>query len=168
MPRPIRGILLVLAAAGLLDPRPARAQAPVDSAGIARAAASFIAEELLPELKALPGVSLAPPGTRFDSLVARELAGRPAFQRAPRDAALTIGTQGLTEMPGAPEHLRGLPAVIVRVSGCTRNRHWGGGWHGWSNQVYYVFRQTDRGWKVAGGRTLDNADGGCSPPAEEG
>lgn len=152
-----------------LNPQTARAQAPVDSAGIARAVARFIAEDVLPEFDLVDEVIVDQGTTRFDSLVAREMASLPAFQRPVRDSAraVRVSTRGLTEMPYAPEHLRGLPAVIVRVSGCTPGASLGGEpgtWRWWANQMYYVFRRTGDGWEVAGGRTLDNADGGCAPP----
>lgn len=68
-------LLLALAAAALaLHARPANAQASVDSAGIARTAARFFALELLREITVMRAVSIASPETRFDSLVARELA----------------------------------------------------------------------------------------------
>ena len=62
--------MLVAAAALALGPRAARAQAPVDSAGIAAGVARFIAEELAGEMTAVSEVVIVSGATRFDSLVA--------------------------------------------------------------------------------------------------
>lgn len=162
-----RAVRLLALAMGLY-PQAAPAQVSVDSMGIASAVARLIAEELVAEIDAVPEVMIGPAETRFDSLVAAEMARYPVFQRPLRDPALAakISTRGFGEMPGAPEHLRGLPAVIVRVTGCTPSDDWGGG-HWWANQTYYVFRQTADGWELAGGRTMDNADGRCTPREQD-
>jgi hypothetical protein len=154
-------------AAGLLAASAvgASAQAPVDSAGIARGIARFVAAEIVPEFR-VKTVAAAPAETRFDSLVAAELALLPEFQRPVADSATVfeVGTRGLlAEMPYPPDSLRGLPAVVVFVTACERSEDWGGKGHWWISQEYYVLKRTERGWEVVGGRTLDNADGRCDP-----
>lgn len=169
MRRAVLRLLPALGAAALaLHPQPVDAQAPADSAGLARAAARFIAQDLVAEFTAVRGVAIAPPTTPFDSLVARELAGYPEFQRTGPDSALfaRVGTRGfVAELSYPSEEQRGLPAVLVHVSGCTPGGGWGDGWHWWSNQTWYVFRRTEAGWEPVSARLVDNADGGCSPPA---
>lgn len=162
--------ILVLALAA----NPLRAQAPLDSAGIARAAARLIAEVVVPEIEIVPDVVIGEAATGFDSLVAAEMARLPAFQRPVRDPARAarVITRGLlAERPYAPADLRGLPAVVVRVSGCTPVDDEDGEprrWRWWANQTDYVFRRTADGWEPVDATVLDNADGGCSPPAPAG
>lgn len=143
----------------------ASAQAPVDSAGIARGIARFIHDELIPEFR-VKTVAAAPGETRFDSLVAAELALLPAFRQPVADSATAfeVGTRGLlAEMPYPPDSLRGLPAVVVFVTACEPSENWAGKGHWWISQTWYVLKRTERGWEVVGGRTLDNADGTCDP-----
>lgn len=159
-------LLLALALAGLSLPPAAglSAQTAADSAGIARALALYLDEDVLPELSGPYDVLVGEPTTRFDTLVAAELEALPPFQRPVRDSAgaVRIATRGLTQ-------LRGRPAVLVSVSACVPSSHWGGG-HWWINQTYYVLSQTEHGWEVIGAQTLDNADGTCTatPPSGSG
>lgn len=163
MPR-LQRVLMVAAAMWLVAPSPAAGQPPTDSTRLVRAIAAFVVNELLPAYRSELEVLIVEPTERLEGMVARELATLPPFRRPVRDSAqaVRIRVSASPEYPWLPAGLRGLPAVLVTTTACKRSEDWGGG-HGWRSQELYVFKPAGEGWEVAGGMTIDNADGSCRP-----
>lgn len=93
---------LVIAACAVLNlaaAPAARAQAPVDTAGLARATGAFLVDSVLPHVGREDATFISAPGTAFDSAVAAILDEAPGTERfgPTRPPAFGwIGTRGFT------------------------------------------------------------------------
>jgi hypothetical protein len=141
------------------------AQTAPDTSKLPRVIATVVAEELLrdgfPDAEWL----VVEAATPLEAAVTHEMRRIPAFRGPLRDSSLAVRV----EVRPLPSHitvrpeLHGLPAVLIVTNGCRRSRNWPGGWHAWTNSVYYVFGRSATGWEPVGGASVTSADGSCQP-----
>ena len=154
---------------------PLSAQSPADSVGIARAVARALAAEVLPRrgewsaVLILDSTSRMASTTRFDSLMAREMAALPAFQGPLGDLAriIEIRTRGMEVWKYPPAELTGLPGVLVVSYMCspsaTPGYPGGGDWIWDLSQSMYIVKPAGGGWEVVAAESFDGAHGSCPP-----
>lgn len=131
--------ILVLGAA-----RPATAQARPDTDGLARAAASFLADSVFSRIGARDSLFIATPTTAFDSATASAFLAVPgtrAFGRGRPPAYEWIGTRGYT--------MRGdTAAVLVEIG--TKSPSDGRAIDTYIEQNLYLFVREGGGWRFVG------------------
>lgn len=148
--------ILLIAALVLADgaARAASAQTPVDSAGLVRATASVVIEQVIPHLGGREPNFMVPPQAAFDSAVAAIVLRAPGMTRGPRPLradAQWVGTHGFT--------MRGDTAAVMVEVGTSVPPN--GGIDTYIEKNLYLFVPGPAGWRFVRRQFVSGADGGA-------